>query len=150
MLVFLDSLNCFHSLDFLCTQTLTEDFIMNSELFVFFPFLLSSLLLFLLSGYSKVKSYRSTTVIAVDYIASSQYRIHSISSITASSRAKEFFPLLTSLLLYVYSTHLESSVAIYSVLQGVLFVETAESHQRNFWNITDCKIILESLELHDR
>ena len=43
----------------------------------------------------------------------------------------------------VYSKHLESSVAIYSLLQGALFVETAQSHQRNFWNITDCKIILE-------
>ena len=42
-----------------------------------------------------------------------------------------------------YSKHLEFSVGIYSVLQGLLFVETAESHQRNFWNITDCKTILE-------
>ena len=55
----------------------------------------------------------------------------------------DHFLILTSLLLYFYSKHLECSVAIYSVLQGLLFVETAESHQRNFWNITDCKTVLE-------
>ena len=68
-------------------------------------------------------------------------------SITASHEGKpsgkEFFQLLTSLLLYFYSKHLESSVAIYNLLQDVLFVETAESHEKNLWNITDCKIILE-------
>ena len=62
-----------------------------------------------------------------------------------SPRAKEFFLLFISLLLYFYSKHLECSVAIYSVLQGVLFVETAESRQRNLqiWNVTDFKTILE-------
>ena len=51
--------------------------------------------------------------------------------------------LLGSLLLCFFFKHLERSVAIYSVLQHLLFVETAESHYRYFWNITDCKINLE-------
>ena len=51
--------------------------------------------------------------------------------------------LLTSLLLYFFFKYLESSVAIYSMLQGLLFLETAESHQSYFWNITDSNIILE-------
>ena len=53
----------------------------------------------------------------------------------------------TSLLLCFYSKHLECSVAIYNVIQGVLFVETAELHERNFWNITDRKIILEMSQI---
>ena len=46
--------------------------------------------------------------------------------------------LLTRVLLYCFSRHLESSVTIYSVLQVVLFVELL-SH----FNITYCKKILE-------
>ena len=59
-----------------------------------------------------------------------------------ANKERESPVLLTSLLLCFYSKHLEYPVAIYSVLQSVLFLETAESHQRNFWDTTYCKIIL--------
>ena len=54
MLDFLHSLRSFHSLDFLCTQILTEDIqTVNSKFFVFtlFGYCLF-LLIFSLSGYS--------------------------------------------------------------------------------------------------
>ena len=59
---------------------------MRSDLFVFFPFELSSLLLFLLSGDSKVKGCSSTIVKKSQLIfASSQFHI---SSITAGHEGK--------------------------------------------------------------
>ena len=54
------------------------------------------------------------------------------------SGKRECLLLLTRLLLYFFSGHLESSVTIYSVLQVVLFVKLL-SH----FNITYCKTILE-------
>ena len=105
-----------------------EGFITNSELFIFFSSQLSSLLSlsslffsFLLSRYHKVKGYHSTIVIAVSH-----------PSITAGHEGKPsgkgtFFYNLQACFYTVCSKHLECSVAIYSALQGVLFVETAES-----------------------
>ena len=59
------------SLDSLCTQTLTKDFIINSEFFIFLPFQLSSL-----SSRSSVSVYRkvkgSSPQLSQSIIASSQ------------------------------------------------------------------------------
>ena len=64
--------------------------------------------------YRKVKGYRFTIVITVDY----SFITISHPLITASLEGKPsgkrgFLPLLTSLLLYFYSKHLECSVAIH-------------------------------------
>ena len=126
ILDFLDSLDSFHSLDFLCKQILTEDFKIS------LTSLSSSLLgyrLFLLSRYRKVKGYRFFITV-------------SHPSVTAGDKGKpsgkrECRLLLTSLHLYFYSEHLESSVTSWAICG------TAESHQWNFWNITDCKKIRE-------
>ena len=107
---------------------------MNFELFVFFLSLVSP-------EYSTVKGDSATIVITVDYSFFAVSHEFNHSRPRVSPRAKEL--LLTSLLLYFYCKHLEYSVAISNVLQRLLFVETAESHQRNISNITDCKTILE-------
>ena len=94
-------------MDFLSKQILAEDFKIS------LTSLSSSLLgygLFLLSRYRKVKGYRFFITVS-----------HPL--ITAGHKKRECFLLLTSLLLYFYSKHLESSVTIYSTLQLVLFVE---------------------------
>ena len=120
ILDFLDLLDSFYSLDFLCKQSLTELFIihltsLSSSLLGYRLFLL-----FLLPSYRKVKGYRFTIVITIDYsfITVSHPSIIAGHEDKPSGKRDRFFFLLLA-----YSEHIESAATIYTVLQVVLFVE---------------------------